>query len=68
MNARVTGLSATKRIPQNMCMCCDTGTEEIRGTYITHEEMKKELPTVIRRVSGFLNLPKQNDDVERLTD
>ena len=49
-------------------MCCDTGTKEIKRTYITYEEMKKELPTVIRRVSGFLNLPKQNDDVERLTD
>ena len=36
--------------------------------FITYEEMKKDLPAVIRRVSGFLNKTLTDEDVERLTD
>ena len=36
--------------------------------FITYEEMKKDLPAVIRKVSGFLNKTLSDEDVERLTD
>ena len=36
--------------------------------FITYEEMKKDLPAVIRRVSGFLNKTLTEKDVGRLAD
>ena len=36
--------------------------------FITYEEMKKDLPAVIRKVSGFLNKTMTEDDVAKLTE
>ena len=35
--------------------------------FLTYEEMKKDLPAVIRKVSGFLNRTLTEDDVAKLT-
>ena len=36
--------------------------------FITYEEMKKDLPAVIRKVSEFLNKTLTEDDVAKLTE
>ena len=36
--------------------------------FITYEEMKRDLPAVIRKVSGFLNKNLTEDAVSKLTE
>ena len=36
--------------------------------FLTYEEMQRDLPAVIRKVSGFLNKSMTEDDVTKLAD
>ena len=40
---------------------------DVNILFITYEEMKKDLPTVIRRVSSFLSKTLTDEEVEKLT-